>query len=192
MRRSRAGRSRYISSSACQVAHLPARWCYGLQDGATACKMALRPARWLIGLPGRKEAPYRICLKRCILEWIRSGDSTPVVLAGAASGRSRNNLAVDPRRSLRRLILLRTDMDILSDVLRVIRLNGALFFTAEFSAPWSLASMPSSELAPMLQKRSDCIAPFHILVSGECSFSVGDEPPVHPLDLRPKMAKHVA
>ena len=41
-------------------------------------------------------------------------------------------------------------MDILSDVLRVVRLSGAVFFTAEFSSPWALdsphpnSSLPSS------------------------------------------------
>ena len=31
-------------------------------------------------------------------------------------------------------------MDVLSDVLRVVRLSGAVFFTADFSAPWALES----------------------------------------------------
>ena len=34
-------------------------------------------------------------------------------------------------------------MDVLSDVLRVVRLSGALFFTAELSAPWALESPDS-------------------------------------------------
>ena len=33
-------------------------------------------------------------------------------------------------------------MDVLSEVLRVVRLEGALFFNAEFSAPWCLSSAP--------------------------------------------------
>ena len=33
-----------------------------------------------------------------------------------------------------------TAMDVLSDVLRVVRLSGAVFFTADFSAPWALES----------------------------------------------------
>src|SRR5262245_24306233 len=31
-------------------------------------------------------------------------------------------------------------MDVLSDVLRVVRLSGAVFFTADFSSPWGLHS----------------------------------------------------
>ncbi len=30
-------------------------------------------------------------------------------------------------------------MDVLSEVLRVVRLEGALFFNGEFSAPWCLS-----------------------------------------------------
>ena len=31
-------------------------------------------------------------------------------------------------------------MDVLSEVLRVVRLEGALFFNGEFSAPWCFRS----------------------------------------------------
>lgn len=31
-------------------------------------------------------------------------------------------------------------MDVLSDVLRVVRLSGAVFFTADFSSPWAIES----------------------------------------------------
>lgn len=69
-------------------------------------------------------------------------------------------------------------MDVLSDVLRIIRLTGAVFFTARFSEPWSLASPPSTDLTPTFGKRADCISLFHILIEGRCWFSVDDRPPV--------------
>ena len=34
-------------------------------------------------------------------------------------------------------------IDVLSDVLRVVRLSGAVFFTAEFSSPWAVESPPA-------------------------------------------------
>ena len=34
-------------------------------------------------------------------------------------------------------------MDVLSDVLRVVRLSGAVFFTADFSSPWAVESPDS-------------------------------------------------
>ena len=36
-------------------------------------------------------------------------------------------------------------MDVLSEVLKVVKLGGALFYNAEFSAPWCA---PRSTLAP--------------------------------------------
>ena len=38
-------------------------------------------------------------------------------------------------------------MDVLSEVLRAVRLEGALFFNGEFSAPWCLSTQPAS-IAP--------------------------------------------
>jgi AraC-like DNA-binding protein len=59
-------------------------------------------------------------------------------------------------------------MDILSDVLRVLRLSGAVFFTAEFSSPWALESPNRDLLASIVMPDAECIVLFHILTEGEC------------------------
>jgi len=59
-------------------------------------------------------------------------------------------------------------MDVLSDVLRVVRLSGAVFFTANFSSPWSLESPIPDMLAPALIPEAECVVLFHILVDGDC------------------------
>jgi len=59
-------------------------------------------------------------------------------------------------------------MDVLSDVLRVVRLSGAVFFTADFSSPWSLESPIPTMLASAVMPEADCVVLFHILVDGEC------------------------
>ena len=41
-------------------------------------------------------------------------------------------------------------IDVLSDVLRVVRLSGAVFFTAEFSSPWAVESPPPETLAVLV------------------------------------------
>ena len=41
-------------------------------------------------------------------------------------------------------------MDAFSEILSGVKLNGALFFSAEFSAPWCFASPASNTLAPLL------------------------------------------
>lgn len=57
-------------------------------------------------------------------------------------------------------------MDALSEVLKIVKLRGALFFNAEFSAPWAVASSPSSRLAPLLCPGADHVIIYHYLVEG--------------------------
>jgi len=59
-------------------------------------------------------------------------------------------------------------MDVLSDVLRVVRLSGAVFFTADFSSPWSIESPMPDRLASLVMPEAECVVLFHILVEGEC------------------------
>ncbi len=70
-------------------------------------------------------------------------------------------------------------MDVLSDVLRVIRLSGAVFFSAEFTAPYAIASPPPPCLAALLLPATDCLALFHVLVKGETWIAVEGEAPLH-------------
>ncbi len=63
-------------------------------------------------------------------------------------------------------------MDVLSDVLRVVRLTSAVFFTARLSSPWSIESPPSDQLARALRLRAESIALFHVLVEGQCWISM--------------------
>jgi AraC family transcriptional regulator, alkane utilization regulator len=69
-------------------------------------------------------------------------------------------------------------MDVLFDVLRVIRLSGAVFFTAEFSSPWAVLSPASWTIAPSLTPGSQCLSMFHVLAQGSCWASVNGEPAV--------------
>ena len=59
-------------------------------------------------------------------------------------------------------------MDVLSDVLRVVRLSGAVFFTADFSSPWAVESPIPEMLASAVMPEAECVVLFHILVEGEC------------------------
>jgi len=45
-------------------------------------------------------------------------------------------------------------MDVLSDVLRVVRLNGSLFLDAEFREPWCVTAVRGSELARLVVARN--------------------------------------
>jgi AraC-like DNA-binding protein len=57
-------------------------------------------------------------------------------------------------------------MDVLSEVLRVVRLEGALFFNGEFSAPWCISSARSAEMAPYLSPAAGHLIIFHFLTEG--------------------------
>jgi AraC-like DNA-binding protein len=57
-------------------------------------------------------------------------------------------------------------MDVLSEVLRVVRLEGALFFNGEFSAPWCLSSSQSTAMAPYLSPEAGHLIIYHLLTEG--------------------------
>jgi len=57
-------------------------------------------------------------------------------------------------------------MDVLSEVLRAVKLEGALFFNAEFSAPWCITSAQSLALAPLLSPGAKQLIVFHFLTEG--------------------------
>jgi len=57
-------------------------------------------------------------------------------------------------------------MDVLSEVLRVVKLEGALFFNGEFSAPWCLKSALSPAVAHTLSPGAGHLIIFHFLTEG--------------------------
>lgn len=58
------------------------------------------------------------------------------------------------------------NMDVLSEVLRVVKLEGALFFNAEFSAPWCLSSARSTAMTPYLSPAGGRLILYHFLTEG--------------------------
>ena len=57
-------------------------------------------------------------------------------------------------------------MDLLSEVLNAVKLDGALFFNGEFSAPWCLSACRSSSFAPYLSAAAGHTILFHFLTEG--------------------------
>ena len=57
-------------------------------------------------------------------------------------------------------------MDALSEVLRVIRLDSAIYINAEFSEPWCVLSPESQTLAPMLTREPAHVIIYHLLCEG--------------------------
>lgn len=57
-------------------------------------------------------------------------------------------------------------MDVLSEVLKAVKLDGAMFYNAEFSAPWCFRAPPSRIVAPYLSPDSRHVIIFHLLTEG--------------------------
>jgi len=65
-------------------------------------------------------------------------------------------------------------MDVLSEVLKVVKLQGALFFNGEFSAPWSFCSPPSNSVAPHVAPAASHVIIYHLLTEGRASARLVD------------------
>ena len=61
-------------------------------------------------------------------------------------------------------------MDVLSEVLKVIRLNAALFYNAEYSSPWSFRSPPSHLLGPYVSPDGGHVILYHLVTDGRAWF----------------------
>ena len=65
-------------------------------------------------------------------------------------------------------------MDALSEVLKVVKLQGALFFNGEFSSPWSFCSPQSSSVAPYVAPDAGHVIIYHLLTKGRASARLVD------------------
>jgi hypothetical protein len=57
-------------------------------------------------------------------------------------------------------------MDVLSEVLQQVRLNGAVLFRAELSAPWCIAARPETAIAELIVPRAMHLISFHVVLDG--------------------------
>ena len=69
-------------------------------------------------------------------------------------------------------------MDALSQTLRVVRLVGAIFINARFTAPWCYQSPSADTAAPFLEPDAERVVIFHLITEGECYVELGDDPPL--------------
>lgn len=66
-------------------------------------------------------------------------------------------------------------MDILSEMLKTVKLESAFFYNAEFSAPWSFCSPQSCKLAPHIHHPDGHIIVYHLLIEGKAFAQVEDQ-----------------
>ncbi len=65
-------------------------------------------------------------------------------------------------------------MDVLSETLKAVRLSGAVFFNARFTAPWGYDSPPADAVAPVLAPHAERVVIFHMVTEGECFVDLDD------------------
>ncbi|HWB82529.1 MAG TPA: AraC family transcriptional regulator [Bryobacteraceae bacterium] len=73
-------------------------------------------------------------------------------------------------------------MDAFSEILSGIKLSGALFFTAEFSAPWGLSVPMSNMTAGLVAPWAKYLVLYHFVIDGGAVVQLADRPP---LELNP-------
>jgi len=68
--------------------------------------------------------------------------------------------------------------DVLSDVLRAVRLTSALFFYVEASSPWVAEAPRADVMLPILLPQAQHIVSYHLLLDGDCYCQIEGSPPV--------------
>lgn len=59
-------------------------------------------------------------------------------------------------------------MDALSDVLRIVQLSGAVYLSAEFTAPWCVTGRADSELCAAYLPHCGRVVSYHLVLEGSC------------------------
>src|SRR3954463_7774958 len=70
-------------------------------------------------------------------------------------------------------------MDALSDVLRAVRLTGAIFFDIHAAEPWVAETPRGASFVDRIFPGSGQLIPYHIVTEGSCWGWAFDEPPLH-------------
>ena len=58
-------------------------------------------------------------------------------------------------------------MDALSEALNAVRVTGAIFYNAEFTAPWGFRAGTAQQIARALAPGTECVVPYHLVLEGE-------------------------
>ena len=67
-------------------------------------------------------------------------------------------------------------MDVLSDVLRAVRLTGAVYFDIRARAPWAAESPAAARVGARVMPEFEQVIFFHIVLEGHCWAQLADDP----------------
>jgi AraC-like DNA-binding protein len=68
--------------------------------------------------------------------------------------------------------------DALSDVLRAVRLEGAVFYDVHARSPWAASAPPAKELAPHVLPGAEHVIEYHLIAAGTCWGNVDGATPI--------------
>lgn len=69
-------------------------------------------------------------------------------------------------------------MDALSDVLRAVRLTGAVFFDIRAAEPWVAATPPGQDIVGAMFPGAEHLISYHVITAGSCWAGPPDAPPI--------------
>jgi AraC family transcriptional regulator, alkane utilization regulator len=67
-------------------------------------------------------------------------------------------------------------MDAVSDVLRAVRLSGAVYLNGTFTAPWCVIGRTDAALCAAYLPRSERVVSYHLIIEGSCWARLADDP----------------
>lgn len=73
-------------------------------------------------------------------------------------------------------------MDVLSEALKVVKLDGAVFFNGEFSSPWCAREPDACTMASYLPARPKHVIIFHLVTDGRGYVRIEENAPAVPLE----------
>jgi AraC-like DNA-binding protein len=68
--------------------------------------------------------------------------------------------------------------DTLSEVMRAVRLTGAVFIDVDVGAPWATWAPASKHLIPLIMPDAQHLMSYHLVMEGECYAAQRDQPPL--------------
>ena len=68
--------------------------------------------------------------------------------------------------------------DVLSDVLRSVRLTGAVYFDFELSSPWVAEAPPARDIAAIVMPGAQRVIEYHLIARGACWGALAGEPSI--------------
>jgi AraC-like DNA-binding protein len=72
-----------------------------------------------------------------------------------------------------------SEQDALSEVLRGVRLTGAIFLRGELTEPWGFQAPAAGDASPLLAAGTELLVPFHLVTEGRATVRVEGCEPLH-------------